>query len=75
MALKCLDGLDILRQPVSELSAGVNQGFLRVTSNLLFERFYQLPASCRVRSSCSLLHPLHPLVMLRPLHTLPPPLC
>lgn len=57
MALKCLGGLDILR-PVLGLSAGVNQGFLRVTSNLSFERFYWLPASCSVRSSCSLLHPL-----------------
>lgn len=57
MALKCLGGLDILR-PVLGLSAGVNQGFLRVTSNLSFERFYWLPTSCSVRSSCSLLHPL-----------------
>lgn len=58
MALKCLDGLDILQQSVSGLRAGVNQGFLRVTSNLLFERFYQLPASCSVRGAavpCSIL--------------------
>lgn len=75
VALKCLEGLDILWQPVSGLSAGVNQGFLRATSNLPFERFCQLPTSCSVRSSCALLLLLHPLVTLWSLHTLPPPLC